>query len=36
MVVSRAVVNLTFGRKRRLDKLPIGNVDWSRKTPKPA
>ncbi len=36
VVVSRAVVNLTFGRKRRLDKLPIGNVDWSRKTPKPA
>jgi preprotein translocase subunit SecD len=36
VVVSRAVVNLTFGRKRRLEKLPIGNVDWNRKTPTPA
>jgi len=36
VVVSRAIVNLTFGRKRRLERLPIGNVDWDRKTPKPA
>jgi preprotein translocase subunit SecD len=36
VVVSRAIVNLTFGRKRRLEKLPIGNVDWNRKTPTPA
>jgi preprotein translocase subunit SecD len=36
VVVSRAIVNLTFGRKRRLERLPIGNVDWNRKTPKPA
>ena len=31
VVVSRAVVNLTFGRQRRLEKLPIGNVDWAGK-----
>ncbi len=36
VVVSRAIVNLTFGRKRRLERLPIGNVAWSKKTPKPA
>ncbi|MCW5621482.1 MAG: protein translocase subunit SecD, partial [Burkholderiales bacterium] len=36
VVVSRAIVNLTFGRKRRLERLPIGNVDWHRKSPKPA
>jgi preprotein translocase subunit SecD len=36
VVVSRAIVNLTFGRRRRLERLPIGNVDWNRKTPKPA
>jgi preprotein translocase subunit SecD len=36
VVVSRSVVNLTFGRKRRLERLPIGNVDWNRKTPTPA
>jgi preprotein translocase subunit SecD len=36
VVVSRAVVNLIFGRKRRLEKLPIGNVDWQSKAPKPA
>jgi len=36
VVVSRAVVNLMFGRKRRLERLPIGNVDWQSKAPKPA
>ena len=36
VVVSRAMVNLIFGRKRRLEKLPIGNVDWQSKAPKPA
>lgn len=36
VVVSRAIVNLTFGRKRRLERIPIGNVDWHRKSPKPA
>ena len=33
VVVSRAVVNLVFGRRRRLEKLPIGNVDWQHKQP---
>jgi preprotein translocase subunit SecD len=36
VVVSRSIVNLTFGRRRRLERLPIGNVDWSKKTPTPA
>ncbi|HZR01683.1 MAG TPA: protein translocase subunit SecD [Burkholderiales bacterium] len=36
VVVSRAVVNLTFGRRRRLERLPIGNVAWSSKSAKPA
>ncbi|MCC7546456.1 MAG: protein translocase subunit SecD [Burkholderiales bacterium] len=36
VVVSRSLVNLTFGRKRRLEKLPIGNVDWQHKQPNPA
>lgn len=37
VVVSRAVVNLTFGRQRRLERLPIGNVDWAGKqSAKPA
>jgi len=36
VVFSRALVNLLFGRKRKLEKLPIGNVDWQSKQPKPA
>ncbi len=28
VLVSRALVNLMFGRKRRIVKLPIGNTDW--------
>jgi len=36
VVVSRAVVNLMFGRRRKLEKLPIGNVDWQHRQPKPA
>jgi preprotein translocase subunit SecD len=28
VMVSRALVNLTFGRRRRLQHLPIGNVAW--------
>ena len=36
VVVSRAIVNLVFGRKKRLDRLPIGNVDWQKSSPKPA
>ncbi len=36
VVVSRAIVNLTFGRRRKLERLPIGNTEWSRRAPKPA
>jgi preprotein translocase subunit SecD len=36
VLVSRAIVNLTFGRRRKLDRLPIGNVDWSKQAPRPA
>jgi preprotein translocase subunit SecD len=36
VLVSRAIVNLTFGRRRKLERLPIGNVDWSKRAPKPA
>jgi preprotein translocase subunit SecD len=36
VLVSRAIVNLTFGGRRRLDRLPIGNVDWSKRAPRPA
>jgi preprotein translocase subunit SecD len=36
VLVSRAIVNLTFGGRRKLDRLPIGNVDWSKRAPKPA
>ncbi len=36
VVVSRALVNLTYGRRRKLEKLPIGNVDWQSRQPKPA
>jgi preprotein translocase subunit SecD len=28
VVISRAVVNLTYGSRRRLDKLAIGNTSW--------
>jgi len=28
VVVSRALVNLTYGRQRRLEKVPIGNTSW--------
>jgi preprotein translocase subunit SecD len=31
--VSRGIVNLVFGRRRRLERLPIGNVDWHRHQP---
>jgi uncharacterized membrane protein YdfJ with MMPL/SSD domain len=33
VLVSRAMVNLTFGRKKRLERLPIGNVDWQKSAP---
>ncbi len=36
VLVSRAIVNLTFGRRRKLERLPIGNTDWSKQAPKPA
>jgi preprotein translocase subunit SecD len=36
VVVSRAVVNLIFGSRKRLERLPIGNVQWNTKTPSPA
>ena len=28
VLVSRSIVNLMFGARRKLDKLPIGNTDW--------
>jgi preprotein translocase subunit SecD len=28
VVVSRGLVNLIFGARRKLEKLPIGNTDW--------
>jgi preprotein translocase subunit SecD len=31
VVVSRAIVNLSFGRRRKVDRLPIGNVDWHKR-----
>ena len=36
VLVSRALVNLVFGGRRKLERLPIGNVDWSKRAPKPA
>jgi preprotein translocase subunit SecD len=33
VAVSRAVVNLTFGRRKKLEKLPIGNTDWHKRAP---
>jgi preprotein translocase subunit SecD len=31
--VSRGIVNLVFGSRRKLERLPIGNVDWHRRQP---
>jgi preprotein translocase subunit SecD len=28
VLVSRGMVNLLFGARRKLEKLPIGNTDW--------
>jgi hypothetical protein len=28
VLVSRSIVNLVFGARRKLEKLPIGNTDW--------
>jgi hypothetical protein len=33
VVISRGIVNLAFGARRRLEKLPIGNTDWYRRQP---
>ena len=31
VLVSRALVNLAFGAKRKLEKLPIGNTNWHKR-----
>ncbi len=31
--VSRGIVNMVFGSRRKLERLPIGNVDWHRRQP---
>jgi preprotein translocase subunit SecD len=33
VLVSRAMVNLIFGARRKLEKLPIGNTDWHKRQP---
>ncbi|MBM3395019.1 MAG: protein translocase subunit SecD [Betaproteobacteria bacterium] len=30
VLVSRAIVNFVFGSRKKLDRVPIGNVDWAR------
>jgi preprotein translocase subunit SecD len=32
VLVSRGIVNLVYGSRRKLDKLPIGNTDWHKGT----
>ena len=36
VAVSRSIVNLVFGARKKLEGLPIGNVDWHKRTAKPA
>ena len=36
VAVSRSIVNLVFGARKKLEGLPIGNVDWHRRAVKPA
>jgi len=36
VAVSRSIVNLVFGARKKLEGLPIGNVDWHRRAAKPA
>ncbi len=36
VAVSRSIVNLVFGARRKLEGLPIGNVDWHKRAAKPA
>jgi preprotein translocase subunit SecD len=33
VLVSRSMVNLIFGARRKLEKLPIGNTDWYKRQP---
>jgi preprotein translocase subunit SecD len=33
VVISRGIVNLVFGARRKLEKLPIGNTNWYRRQP---
>jgi len=34
--VSRSIVNLVFGARKKLEGLPIGNVDWHKRAARPA
>jgi preprotein translocase subunit SecD len=36
VAVSRSIVNLIFGARKKLEGLPIGNVDWHKRAVKPA
>jgi len=36
VAVSRSIVNLIFGARKKLEGLPIGNVDWHKRAAKPA
>ena len=36
VAVSRSIVNLIFGSRKKLEALPIGNVDWAKRSPSPA
>jgi len=32
VAVSRSIVNFIFGARKKLDGLPIGNVNWHKRT----
>jgi preprotein translocase subunit SecD len=36
VAVSRSIVNFIFGTRKKLEGLPIGNVDWHKRAAKPA
>jgi len=36
VAVSRSLVNIMFGTRKKLERLPIGNVDWHRRGAEPA
>ena len=36
VAVSRAIVNLMFGARKRLERLPIGNVSWQKRAARAA